>query len=52
MALFRRLEKCSWNKHYTLTAINQQNATVSRGHGRENGNLEEGVILKAFLEAA
>ena len=27
MALSRRLEKCSWNKQYTLIAINQQNAS-------------------------
>lgn len=39
---------------YTLySAMNQQNATMSCGHGRENGNLEKGVLLKAFfLEAA
>lgn len=42
------MEKYSWNKHYTLTAINKQNATVSHGHGRENGNFEEGSLLKAF----
>ena len=48
MALSRRLEKCSWNKHCTLVAINQQNAKVSCGCDRENGNFEEGVLLKAF----
>lgn len=30
------------------SATNKQNAAVSRGPGRENGNSQEGVLLKAF----
>lgn len=46
--MFRRLEKYSWNEHYALTAINKQMQLCPMDVERENGNFEDGVLLKAF----